>query len=269
MSQKSAMFMLTERSEQVNVTENLLESKDFYLDPKNDKVPLKMKMELMRINENNQNSRSYGPLAVKGAHKKFDYMIENGWALMEDSHPITDDPKRFQTIVRSNAVAKINSYEILGNTVQSIVETLVTAKGKETRDTIVHNNIKAACSLRAMGSVKKQRNGISRIEENLKIITYDYVLNPSFKNSVANKIITESEVTDMILHQSENIKMLKESLSAEYGDIELIVPSTKLSYNLEENVAIICNDGQCMKVFLEQHIAENFAYSFNSYLTNI
>ena len=267
MSTKTAMFMIAENTSSFVDEQGLQEAKEFYADSKNIHKPLKMKMTFMEVDVKNQNGRIYKERPVLESHNKIQRLIKMRHLHGEYQHPLVDssNPMRFSTVLGDNSAINITEcvYDRKTKKVTGTIETLMNAKGKEYKDMILYNSVMPAVSLRALGSVT-QRNGQKIIENNLRVVTYDAVTNPSFVNAVAERIITESEITGMITDLSENLQMVAESF--EMDDLELINPSDNIQYDLNENTAIICTNGSCLKIFLEEHIRNEFKASFSSYL---
>ena len=260
---KPILYQIQEETGSFMSLKNLEEAQGFYNDPSNLNKPLKYLTELQRAEEINNNKRWYSKKALQRGLKGAEKLIENGQWFLESGHPITQDPARFSTISIANSVARVNSYKWNGNILEGQLETLNTALGRDLKGVLLQG-VKMGVSMRGMGSVKKVK-GIARIEENLRMVCYDVVLNQSHANSMVSKIITEAEVSDMIMHQSEGMKILQESLSAEFGDtIELFNKDQKIDYSLQENAAIVCADGKCMKIFLEDHVKLTFENSFKN-----
>lgn len=265
---KDALFMLSEMTTMPSQQVSLAESVDFYSKPENENRPLKFKIPLMEAESRNGNNRVYAFNSIKGGMKGYEKLINSNQAFMEQSHPVTTNVQRFSTFMLKNCVAKLNSYSINGNQFDGVVETLMNTAGKDMKNIILYNQVPIGTSVRALGSAKMQ-GGVSRISENLKILGYDLVLNPSFNNSVVSSIITESEISDLIAHSSDNLKILQEALNQDMGEeIEIVSARSKIQYDITENVAIVCTDGQCLKVFLEDHIKDEVTHSFGSFFGN-
>ena len=282
MADKTAIYMIAERTGSA-IESQLNEARDFFSNPKNANKPMKIKMEFMTVDQENQNKRIYKEKPVVEAVNRFQRLIQMGHAWQEEGHPITTDPRRFSAILQGNSVSVIKEmkYNRATRKVTGWIETLMNQKGKEYKDIFLYNNVTPATSIRALGSVKRQGTK-NIVENNLKLITSDIVLNPSFVSATGKGIITESttgietgngfddfehvitesEVSAMITELSENLDMVKESLGVE----DLVSGETEIKYNLKENTAIICTSGSCLTVFLEDHINEEFNSSFKKYL---
>ncbi len=260
---KSVIYMLQENVGHTTLT-NLEEAQHWSDDPKNKHLGLSFNAILQSADEENQNKRIYTKKAITEGMARQERLMKQGHLWMESGHPLTQDPRRFSTILMENSAAVINNVNWNGILLEGKITTLQNRVGKDLKG-ILLQGISPGISLRGMGSVTK-RNGKSLVESNLRIITYDVVLNPSHKQALTSKIITESEVSDMIMHSSENIQLLNESLIEETGHEINLINSKNTVYNLAENTAVICTDGQCMKVFLEDHIKELYKYSFGDSL---
>jgi len=261
MSTSVAMFMIAEATGSILDESQIQEAKDFYEDPKNLHKPLRMKMRFMDVDTKNANGRIYRYKPVAESHNEIQRLIKLNHLHGEYQHPLVDstNPARFMSVPGDTTAINIRECKLDGKTVRGEIETLMSSKGKEYKDMILYNNVTPAVSLRAVGSVTHRGNE-KIIENKLKVITYDAVTNPSFHNAIAEKIITESEVANMIEELSEGYQMVMESFDRK--DIDIKPANSEVKYNIEENTVLVCTDGSCLKVFLEEHIKSAFKYSF-------
>ena len=260
MSVKPIIYMLQEEVGSAGLT-NLEEAQNWVDNPKNRFSGLKFNAILQTADELNQNKRIYAKRAIIEAVARQERLMRQGHWWVEQSHPLTTDPRRFSTILMENSVAKIDNCYWKGNILEAELTTLQNRVGVDMKN-ILLQGINMGFSMRGMGTVSK-KNGNSIVENNLRIVTYDAVLNPSHATALSSEIITESQISDMIKNQSENFKILQETLFEEAGGDVEIIGKNDISYNLAENTAIVCADGSCMKIFLEDHIKELCKNSFS------
>ncbi len=279
---KSIIYMLQESvSNAERLTEAQLEEARNFVE-NNPYKGLKYKTKLIGAEEVNQNGRLYKFKALDEGMKKAQHLIDNDMMWFEESHPMTDNPRRFATVLMSNSVCKLNSWVWEDNSIVGVCETLQTAKGKDLKGLLLQG-VMPGVSLRAMGKVQK-RNGINIVENNLRIISFDNVLNPSHKDAIASgiitentdivtenfdnsKIITESELFNFIENKSENVKILQDTLLEESGgSVDILDASSSVKYNLKENTAVYCLNGSCISVMLEEEFKNKFDGAFDKLL---
>lgn len=163
---------------------------------------------LQTANEKNRNGRIY---------KKEDLMreikaprqvelLEAGQLCGEAGHPIGKDAEslpRQQTIDPKNVCVRFHKLWMEGNNVMGYFEGTNNAAG-ETFDKDLRSGITPAFSLRALGTIKSTPSGA--VVENLKMITYDYVIFPSHKGAYTKGVITESTG---VLNRNSNFVLTK------------------------------------------------------------
>lgn len=268
MGKEKSIFYMIQETTHSGVIQNLSEARLNDEKPENKYKGVKFRTILQEADTPNQNRRLYTKKSIEDGLQSINKnIISPGAFFGESSHPITDNPTRFGTILMANACHRILNYNWNGNILEATGETLNNSVGKDMKGLILQG-IPIGFSLRAMGKVSSKTNGgISRIEEAIRPFAYDFVHNPSHANALLQNVLTESTLTEMISNQSENLKFLQESLSSEIGEtIELVKREKGISYNFKENVAYICTDNSCLKIMLEEHIRQEFKHSFKSLL---
>ena len=119
---------------------------------------------------------------------------------------------------------------------------------------------KPSFSLRALGSVDRERNGKCYVR-NIRIITWDRVIFPSHKRAYTDKIVTESaiengilipvvnqQVVDYIKTESANVKSILNTFDTLY--------ETAIICNGGKNVQLQTADGNKIVINLEQYIQD-------------
>lgn len=264
---KLVYYMIQETTHS-GVIQNLQEARSQDERPENKYKGVKFRTILQEADTVNQNRRLYTKRSItEGLNAIHKNIIAPGAFFGESSHPITDNPTRFGTILMANACHRILETNWNGNVLEGVGETLNNSVGKDMKGLILQG-VPIGFSLRAMGKVSSQSHGgVSRIEEAIRPFAYDFVHNPSHANALLQNVLTESVISDFITNQSSNLNFLKESLSAEVGEtIEFVQRGGKVAYNFAENTALICTDTSCMKVLLEEHIKQEFKSSFSKLL---
>ncbi len=280
---KEIFYMLQETvSKQEMLTEAQLEEARSFVE-NNPYKGLKYNTKLIGAEEVNQNGRLYKKATLDAGMKKNQHLIETNQFWFEESHPMTTDPRRFSTVLMSNSVAKLNSWKWNDNNLVGVCETLQTAKGKDLKGLLLQG-VMPSVSMRALGKVTK-RQGISVVENALRIISFDTVLNPSHKDAIASGIITEAfygkedivtetfdvskqismhELMEFVDNKSENIKMLQDTLLEETGGSVDLIESNSSTYDLKSNTARYCLDGKCISVMLEEEFRNKFEDTFSN-----
>lgn len=217
------------------------------------------------LNKLNQNKRVYRKDLMENSIAQVMPKVHKRQFLNEQSHPITDDPRRFTTIALNNVSHLITDFDFKGDDLTGIGECLNTRIGLDMA-AMIEQEIPVEFSLRALGSVKKNAAGLAEAQ-NVRVFCYDWVNNASHRGSEVQRIITESisedQISEMILTESNKLQLLCESM--ENDEIELFNEDAHVSYNLAENTVMFCTDGSCMKVFLEEHIRTEFNSSFSKF----
>lgn len=234
---------------------------------------LKYKMILQETETENQNRRKYIHKALADGMYGYQSTIKTGRAFCEENHPAGADVTRFTSIDLGNINSRILQTTWNKNILNGTLETLNNAKGKDLRG-LIEQGIPCGYSMRGLGKTmaSKTSPGITEVVSNMKIIAFDNVANPSHKNAVLQSILEENIITDddvvkMLLSESDKLQLLRESL---HNDNLAIFEDSKtennIHYNLFENTVQFCTNGSCMKVFLEEHIQNEFKSSFSKLL---
>lgn len=223
----------------------------------------------------NRNGRFYAMDELFPAlqHKRIQELLTTRNLFGEAGHPISNDLARMQTICNTNMSHLITKLWTDRNYVKAIVEASPTRTGED-----FHNCVMADCkmafSLRALGSVKNTSRGAE--VQNLKIITWDWVIYPSHQSAYQTNVITSAtesaaltescidmrvndkgifrsinndEVINYIKGNSKNLKSVLETFEVFYKSIELL-PNKR-------QVKIVSESGESYIINLENHIKNN------------
>lgn len=227
---------------------------------------------LQAANSLNRNTRYYKDteLFPELTSERTTELIKTGNMYGEAGHPMSTDLVRQQTIDPKNISHRINKLWTKDNLVMAHITPASTTVGDDF-GRVVLDNTKVSFSLRALGSLKETKLG-SEVE-NIRLITYDWVIFPSHKeaymksivnlkestllNKTSNLVLRENdmgicvpfnnkEVTEYIKDKSVNVKKVIESLEILYKDIMVNENGTQ--------VTLIDNDNNKIVVFLESYI---------------
>ena len=146
---------------------------------------------LQTANEKNRNGRIYTLNDLKreiNAPRQKE-LLAAGQMLGEQNHPVTNDLTRQQTIDSTNCCVRYHKFWLEGDNICSCFEGTNNELGR-VFDKDLRMGIKPAFSLRALGTIKKTPQGI--VVDNLKMITYDYVIYPSHPGAYTQGILTEN-----------------------------------------------------------------------------
>lgn len=144
-------------------------------------------------NEKNRNGRRYNTsdLAREIAAPRQKELLSTGNMLGEAGHPLSKDLVRQQTIDPTNVCVRYLKFWMEGDDVMAIFEGTNNALG-ETFDLDLRSGVKPAFSLRALGTVVSTKEGA--LVQNLKIVTYDYVIFPSHPGAYTVGLVNESSI---------------------------------------------------------------------------
>lgn len=148
-------------------------------------------------NERNRNGRFYRTedLAKEIVAPRQMELLNTGNMLGEAGHPLSKELIRQQTIDPTNTCVRYIKLWMEGDNVMGLFQGTNNALG-ETFDKDLRMGVKPAFSLRALGTIRTGREGA--VVENLKIITYDYVIYPSHPGAYTTGIVNESSIIPII-----------------------------------------------------------------------
>lgn len=146
---------------------------------------------LQTAEERNRNGRLYRGADLSreiNAPRQIELM-STGNMLGHAGHPLSSELIVQQTIDPKLCCVRFHKMWMEGNKVMSYFEGTNNDLGK-TFDADLRMGVKPAFSLRALGTIKATPQGA--VVENLKMITYDYVIYPSHRGAYTSGIINES-----------------------------------------------------------------------------
>lgn len=227
---------------------------------------------LQDANIKNRNGRFYADSELFPAlkHARINELIAKRNLFGEAGHPMSKDLARQQTIDPRNMSHLITKLWTDGNFVKGIVEASPTSTGRD-----FHNCVMAKCemafSLRALGSVRNTGRGAE--VENLRIITWDWVIFPSHSSAYQTRTVTNESgmihecgtnidmgVNDKGLFVPVNNQKVINYIKESSNNISSIVESFEMLYNSIEvapngrQVKLIMESGDIIMVNLETHI---------------
>jgi hypothetical protein len=164
----------------MNGKQLLVEVQTFRVDPimlresmSNPTAPFKVKGILQRANILNQNGRLYPKdVLLREAKKYADTFIRENRALGELDHPETS------VVNLKNACHKVTEMHWEGDDLVGTVEVLTTPSGNILRE-LFRCGVNVGISSRALGSLNKVSESKSVVGEDLELIAFDFVSNPS------------------------------------------------------------------------------------------
>lgn len=240
------------------------------IDVKNDRAIIET--ILQDANVTNRNKRFYSDKELFPAlkHQRIIELLQKRNLFGEAGHPMSNDLARQQTIDPRNMSHLITALWTDSNYVKGTVEASPTATGRD-----FHNCVMAKCemafSLRALGSVRNTSRGAE--VENLRIITWDWVIYPSHASAYQTKVITnesgmihecgnniDMELNDKGLFVPINNQKVINYIKESSNNISSIVESFEMLYNSIElmpngrQVKLVMESGDMIMVNLETHI---------------
>lgn len=149
----------------------------------------------------NNNGRIYDREDYERALSDVYPKVDSGRFLGELDHPVKymDNPYRLFTVSYEDSSHIFTKIFIEGDYVKAKGYTLPTPKGKILKDLILNPHVNVGFSLRADGDEIRKRN--ATYVKNLKIITFDAVVDPSHKDS---KILEYSAIFESSINHSYN-----------------------------------------------------------------
>ena len=156
--------------------------------------------------EKNRNGRIYRTpdLAREISAPRQIELLSTGNMIGEAGHPLAAELARQQTIDPKCACVRYMKFWMEGDDVMGIFKGTNNEYGNMF-DMDLRDGVKPAFSLRALGTVSSTPQGA--IVENLKLITYDYVIYPSHPGAYTNGIISES--AGLIKNKASNFRFNK------------------------------------------------------------
>lgn len=243
-------------------------AKPVILEEANGRVTIETVLQDMDIK--NRNGRYYSEKEMGPAlqDKRLQELISTGNLLGECNHPMTSELSRQQVVDIGNSSHKILKLWTEGKDIKGLVKGTPNDRGNEFNNFII-DGTKVSFSLRALGTVNRTSRGAE--VENIKIITYDWVIYPSHQRAYMQNIVNESagiientpegysrtssglfvpinnkQVTDYIKQESTNLKYVIESFEMLYESMDVVDGGSK--------VKIVDKEGTIIMVNLESYV---------------
>lgn len=177
---------------------------------------VRAKGKLQSGGERNRNGRLYRTedLAREIVAPRQRELLTTKNMLGEAGHPLSAELVRQQTIDPKCSCVRYLKFWMEGDDVMGIFEGTNNEYGK-TFDLDLRDGVLPAFSLRALGTVVSTPQGA--IVENLKMITYDYVIYPSHPGAYTSGIVNES--AGMIKNRKRSHFMFKNEMDANKSNI--------------------------------------------------
>ena len=171
--------------------------------------PFRVRGTLQRAEFKNQNGRVY-PREVleREAAKYTNTFIRERRALGELDHPETP------VVNLKNVSHNLIEMHWEGNDLVGTIEVLTTPSGNILRE-LFRNNINVGISSRAMGSLQKVSEGTSMVGEDLELIAFDFVSNPSVAGAFMFK--------DANVQLQESVQTVKNPVTGNWEPVNKIV----------------------------------------------
>jgi hypothetical protein len=135
---------------------------------------------LQRADAQNQNGRVYPKEVLFREAQKYQDFIKERRALGELDHP--ESP----VVNLKNVSHNITEMWVNGDDVMGNLEVLSTPSGNILKE-LLKNNIKVGVSSRALGSVTELEEGSVEVQDDLQLICFDVVSNPSTHGAFINE----------------------------------------------------------------------------------
>lgn len=152
--------------------------------------PLKLKGIFSIANKPNQNGRIYPRTILEREATKFSKLVEQRRAIGELDHPDVS------VVMLQNASHVITDMHWDGDNLMGEIEVLPTRNG-QVLEALVRSKIPVGLSSRAVGGTVQNADGHEVVQEDLQLLTFDVVSNPS----VAEAILSEGLILE---RQKEN-----------------------------------------------------------------
>lgn len=160
-------------------------------------------------NQQNRNGRKYRTedliKEINAPRQK--ELLKTGNMLGEAGHPMTQDLLRQQTIDPKNTCVRYLKFWNEGDDIWALFKGTNNGLG-EAFDQDLREGVLPAFSYRALGTVQETPQG--SVVQNLKMITYDYVIYPSHPTAYTAGLVNESAIMTDMINQSHVAKLIKD-----------------------------------------------------------
>ena len=172
-------------------------------------APFRVRGTLQRAEFKNQNGRVYPKeILEREASKYANTFIREHRALGELDHPETP------VVNLKNVSHCVVDMHWEGNDLGGTVEVLTTPSGNILRE-LFRNGINVGISSRAMGSLNKIAEGTAMVGDDLELLAFDFVSNPSVAGAFMFK--------DANVQLQENVQIVKNPVTGKWEAVNKIV----------------------------------------------
>lgn len=145
---------------------------------------IKFKTVLQELDKPGQNNRVYPTAVITSQLEQNKQRMKERRFYGELDHPDGDDQERISKVSLKEQSHIILDYSVQDGVVYGELETLPTPNGLIVKALIENNNV-LGVSLRALGTLKESYS--YSVVDDLQLITYDIVSDPSFKSATFSK----------------------------------------------------------------------------------
>ncbi len=180
-------------------TKKLLQ--EFFLLERSEKEPgkaRKLKGTFQIANEVNQNGRIYPKQILEREINKFSKLIKERRAIGELDHPDVS------VVQLQNASHVITDVYWDGDHLLGEIEILPTRNG-QVLEALVEAGVKFGISSRAVGSTQRNNEGNELVQDDLQLLTFDVVSNPSVSEAILTEGVIKAQQTKNRLYLIESI----------------------------------------------------------------
>lgn len=193
---------------------------------------------LQSFDVKNRNKRTYiGDAVMESlAAPHIQELIKKGSFVSEYGHPLVKDMSRVTQIDPARVCGRVNSYYRTGNLLKGEFETFDDGGLGTMLTRRILQGLEPAHSLRAVAKLSKDRNGNDIMNSRAHIIAYDTVILPSHVEAYRDEskdirivnqpivatestefgsneeyafVVNESMLTDFVMEESKNVKLIK------------------------------------------------------------
>lgn len=205
---------------------------------KNGLLYLKFDTVLQSFDVKNRNNRIYNGDSIMEslAAPHVQELIKKGSFVSEYGHPLDKDMSRATQIDPARVCGRVNSYYRTGNLLKGEFETFDDGGLGTMLTRRILQGLEPAHSLRAVAKLSKDRNGNNVMNSRAHIVAYDTVILPSHIEAYRDEtkdirvinqpivatesseygsseeyafVINESMLTDFVMEESKNVKLIK------------------------------------------------------------
>ena len=180
------------------------------LNDPNHKGPLELSGLFQEAGTKNQNGRIYPFKILEREINKYQTLIKEGGAFGALDHPDSS------VVTLDDACHLVQELHWEGNKLLGKTKILDTVKGKNLK-AILKEGGKVGISSRAFGSTSSLSDDTEQVNEDLSLLAFDIVANPSVKNAILSEGIIHNK-KKIIIPVDIDLKKLNESLDYIIGN---------------------------------------------------